>query len=85
MELGIGVFELVGPLAEVLLELEVFVGELSDHSFHVQDAAVSDLIARISRGWRISRVPTDDGNISTAAFGVLGVSAASGHGEQEQG
>ena len=60
-------------------------GELWDHSFHVQDAAVSDLVARISHGWRISRVPTDDGDVSTAAFGVLGVSAASGHDEQELG
>ena len=85
LELGIGVFELVGPPAEVLLEFEVFVSELSDHSFHIQDAAVSDLVARISHGWRISRVPTNDGDVSTAAFGVLGVSAASGHDEQELG
>ena len=35
LELGISVFELVGPSIEVLFELEILVGEFTDGPLHI--------------------------------------------------
>ena len=85
LELGVGILELVGPPIKVLFELEILMGELADHSLHVQDAAVGNLVGCISYRWRVDWVSDDNRNVSAAAFGAFGVSAASSHDEQELG
>ena len=82
LELGIGVLEFMGSFVEVLLELEILVGEFADHPFHVQDAAVGSLIGYRRR---VDWVTDDNGNVSTTAFWAFSVSVASSHDEQEFG
>ena len=85
LELSVGVLEFMGPPVEVLFKLKILVGELADHPFHIQDAAVGGLVVRIGYRRRVDWVSDDEGSVGTAALWTFSVSTVSGHDGQEFG
>ena len=73
----------MGPPIKVLLELEILMSELADHSLHVQDAAIGGLVGCISYWRGVDWASENNRNVSTTAFRTFGVSATSSHDEQE--